>query len=129
MSINEVALTLVGAALDRYGKKYGQQPDKQLLATCPMALRSAGDTDASTQIAAITVKLGDASMNIQQRLQQLHESSRDAKEDAKDMSKEAMDELEAATVGARKTRTKKKVAARRKNGLAPALPARSSYCM
>jgi diacylglycerol O-acyltransferase len=90
VSINEVALTLVGAALDRYSEKYGERQNRQLLAACPMAVRSEGDTDASTQIAAITVKLGSADMEIQQRLRQVHESSRDAKEDARDMSKEAL---------------------------------------
>ena len=90
VSINEVALTLVGVALERYGKKYGEQQEKQLLAACPMAVRSEGDTSASTQIASIAVKLGDPGIDIHQRLRQVHNSSRDAKEDAKDMSKEAL---------------------------------------
>lgn len=90
VSINEVALTIVGAALDRYTLKYSEAPNKQLLAACPMAVRKEGDTDASTQIAAITVKLGDADMNIRQRLEQVATSSRDAKEEAKHMSREAL---------------------------------------
>lgn len=90
VSINEVALTLVGAALDRYNDLYGERTEKQLLAACPMAVREEGDTDASTQIAAISVKLGYAGMKIHQRLQQVHSSSRDAKDDAKDMSREAL---------------------------------------
>jgi diacylglycerol O-acyltransferase len=90
VSINEVALTLVGAALDRYSKKHGEQQDKQLLAACPMAVRSEGDTSASTQITSISVKLGTADMDIHQRLKQVHTSSRDAKEDAREMSKEAL---------------------------------------
>ena len=81
VSINEVALTLVGAALDRYSKKYGEQQEKQLLAACPMAVRSEGDTSASTQIAAISVKLGYAGMDIHKRLRQVHDSSKDAKDD------------------------------------------------
>jgi diacylglycerol O-acyltransferase len=90
VSINEVALTLVGAALERYSQKHGEQQEKPLLAACPMSVRSKGDTSASTQIASITVKLGDPDINIHQRLKQIHESSRDAKEDARDMSKEAL---------------------------------------
>jgi diacylglycerol O-acyltransferase len=90
VSINEVALTIVGAALDRYTLKYSDTPNKQLLAACPMAVRKEGDTDASTQIAAITVKLGDAGMDIRQRLEQVASSSRDAKEEAKHMSREAL---------------------------------------
>lgn len=89
-SINEVALTLVGAALERYSHQQGEQQEKPLLAVCPISLRKEGDTSASTQIASITVKLGDPGINLQQRLRQVHESSKDAKEDAKDMSKEAL---------------------------------------
>jgi diacylglycerol O-acyltransferase / wax synthase len=90
VSINEVALTMVGAALDRYNDKYGERSEKQLLAACPMAVREEGDTDASTQIAAITVKLGYAGMRIGERLKQVHSSSRDSKDEAKDMSREAL---------------------------------------
>ncbi|MFT6955987.1 MAG: diacylglycerol O-acyltransferase [Halieaceae bacterium] len=90
VSINEVALTLVGVALDRYNKKYGEQQEKQLLAACPMAVRSEGDNSASTQIASIAVKLGYSGMAIHKRLRLVHESSNDAKEDAKEMSKEAL---------------------------------------
>lgn len=90
VSINEVALTVVGAALDAYCEDQGQAVDKQLVATCPMAVRKPGDTDASTQIAAISVKLGNATMDIYERLQQVAASSRDAKDEAKDMSREAL---------------------------------------
>lgn len=90
VSINEVALTIVGAALDRYSQQYGETPDGQLVAACPMAVRQEDDTDASTQIAAISVKLGDSTMNIGERLQQVHISSRDAKDEAKQMSREAL---------------------------------------
>jgi len=90
VSINEIALTLVGAALDRYSEKHGESLDKQLVAACPMAVRKEGDTDASTQIAAISVKLGDSSMNIKERLRQVRISSEDAKDEAKQMSREAL---------------------------------------
>jgi diacylglycerol O-acyltransferase len=90
VSINEIALTMVGAALDRYCRLHPEAHEGQLLAVCPMAVRKEGDTDASTQIAAITVKLGDANMNIRERLKQVHASSRDAKDDAGHMSREAL---------------------------------------
>ena len=90
VSINEVALTIVGAALERYSEKYAEMPDKPLVAACPMAVRKEGDTDASTQIAAISVKLGESGIDIRERLQQVHTSSRDAKDEAKNMSREAL---------------------------------------
>ena len=55
-----------------------------------MAVRKEGDTDASTQIAAISVKLGESGIDIRGRLQQVHASSSDAKEEAKNMSREAL---------------------------------------
>jgi hypothetical protein len=55
-----------------------------------MAVRKEGDTDASTQIAAISVKLGDSTMSISERLQQVHRSSTDAKDEASQMSREAL---------------------------------------
>jgi diacylglycerol O-acyltransferase len=85
-----VALTLVGAALDRYSQLHGETRDGQLVAACPMAVREEGDTDASTQIAAISIKLGDSTMSISERLQQVHVSSKDAKAEAKNMSREAL---------------------------------------
>ncbi|MFK8050622.1 MAG: wax ester/triacylglycerol synthase family O-acyltransferase [Halioglobus sp.] len=90
VSVNEVALTIVGTALDRYRETLSEPTDGQLVAACPMAVRKEGDTDASTQIAAIQVKLGDSSMSIRQRLDQVAASSRDAKEEASQMSREAL---------------------------------------
>ena len=90
VSINDVALTIVGAALERYAEKYAELPDKPMVAACPLAVREEGNTDASTQIAAISVKLGEAGVDIRQRLQQVHRSSSDAKEEAKNMSREAL---------------------------------------
>ncbi|MGI9286273.1 MAG: wax ester/triacylglycerol synthase family O-acyltransferase [Pseudomonadales bacterium] len=90
VSINEVALTIVGAALERYAHEFGTPPERPLVAVCPMGIRQEGDTSASTQIAAISVKLGEPGAAISERLQQVHASSIDAKEDAKAMSREAL---------------------------------------
>lgn len=89
-SINDVALTIVGAALERYAQQHAQPTNRPLVATCPMAIRAEGDTTASTQIAAISVKLGETGVDIQERLRQVHASSSDAKQDAQNMSREAL---------------------------------------
>lgn len=110
VSINELVLTLVGAALEDYSLDYS--PDKSLgkslnktntgkqhrlsavgkplVAVCPMAMRKEGDTTASTQIAALAIKLGEPGVSIEQRLQQVQRSSTDAKADAQAMSREAL---------------------------------------
>ncbi len=90
VSINEVALALVGEALERYTRRYDVLPEKPLVATCPLSVREPGDNDASTQIAAISVKLGEPGSELLDRLQQIHESSKDAKAEARRMSRDAL---------------------------------------
>ncbi len=90
VSINEVVLTLVGAALERYLLWQGKPTDRSLVAACPMAIREHGDTSASTQIAAISVNLGTPGAAIDERLRQVRASSVDAKQDAKAMSRTAL---------------------------------------
>jgi hypothetical protein len=51
---------------------------------CHSPVRAEGGTEDSTQIAAISVKLGDPGTDILQRLRQAHISSKDVKEDARE---------------------------------------------
>lgn len=90
VSLNDVALTLVGEALERYARERGEMPDKALVAACPMSIRKEGDTSASTQIAAISIKLGEPGAPVLERLRQVNASSCDAKEEARSMSREAL---------------------------------------
>jgi len=90
VSVNDVALTLVGAALERYAAMRHEEPARALVAVCPMSIRAAGDTSASTQIAAISIKLGEPGSAIRERLQQVRASSRDAKAQAREVSREGL---------------------------------------
>lgn len=90
VSINELALALVGDALENYAETYNSAVDKALVAVCPLGLRKEGDTSASTQIAALAIKLGEPGVDIATRLSQVHESSVHAKEDAQSMSRQAL---------------------------------------
>ncbi len=90
VTVNEVLLTLVGAALERYAQGQGKSISKALVATCPLALRREGDNSASTQIGAISINLGEPGATLNERLMQVHASSLDAKEDASAMSREAL---------------------------------------
>lgn len=90
VSINELVLSLVGDALERYAKNNNEAVNKSLVAVCPMGVRQEGNTDASTQIAALAIKLGEPGVDIKLRLQQVHQSSSDAKQDAQAMSREAL---------------------------------------
>jgi WS/DGAT/MGAT family acyltransferase len=90
VSVNDVALAIVGEALERYAHTRHETPDRPLVAACPMSIRAPGDTSASTQIAAISVKLGEPGANIRTRLQQVHASTRDAKAEARGVSREGL---------------------------------------
>ena len=90
ISINELALALVGDSLERYMRASGETIEKPLIAACPMNVREEGNTDASTQIAAITIKLGEPGANLSQRIEQVRESSESAKRDAGSMSRNGL---------------------------------------
>ena len=90
VSVNEVALATVGAALERYSQERGLTLKKPLIAACPIALRREGDGASGNQIAALSVKLGEPGSDIVERLTQVHNSSADAKDDAKSVSREAL---------------------------------------
>lgn len=90
VSVNEMVLALVGDALEDYSQTQNKPIDKALVAVCPMAVRAPGNTDASTQIAALAIKLGEPYADIETRLAQVRASSSDAKQDAQAMSREAL---------------------------------------
>lgn len=90
VSVNELVLALVGAALERHSSSQGVSFNKPLVASCPLALRREGDSAEGNQIASLSVKLGEPDSDIVERLAQVHHSSVDAKNDAKSVSREAL---------------------------------------
>ena len=90
VSVNELVLTLVGAALERHSAHHGVNFEKPLVASCPLALRREGDAAEGNQIASLSVKLGEPNSDIVERLIQVHQSSVDAKTDAKSVGREAL---------------------------------------
>jgi diacylglycerol O-acyltransferase / wax synthase len=89
-TINDVVLTLTDAALHDYLIKHGENPDKPLVAMCPMSLRTEGDQTANTQVATLLIELGKQQDDLKQRLQNIRASSEASKAQAKSMSKEAL---------------------------------------
>lgn len=90
VSVNEVALALVGAGLERYLGELGESPDRALIAACPMSIRREGDAEGGNMIAALLVKLGKPGSAIVSRLEQVHASSRDAKAAARSVGREGL---------------------------------------
>jgi hypothetical protein len=81
---------VIGAALDDYLAEHGEAMKSPLVALCPMSIRKAGDDTASTQVAAVHVRLGQPGASITDRLQQVLESSHAAKDEVGSLSTEAM---------------------------------------
>jgi WS/DGAT/MGAT family acyltransferase len=91
--VNDVVLAVVDGALHDYlaaRGRGGEGSGERLVALCPMSLREDGDDSATTQVAALHVRMGEPGAAMHERLAQIVESSRQAKADARRMSREAM---------------------------------------
>ncbi len=89
-TVNEVVLAIIGAALNDYLAEHHEKPREPLVAMCPVSLRSQSDDSAKTQASAVHVRLGEPDATLEQRLEQVVESSRAAKEAVSQLSSEAM---------------------------------------
>jgi len=88
-TLNDVAVTIVDAALNRYLQGLGTPPSKPLVAMCPLSLREAGDTEAATKVSALFVPLGKRNAAIGRRMQQVMAAIGSAKNELRGMSKDA----------------------------------------
>lgn len=68
-TLNDIVLTICSGALRRYLQEHGGVPRKSLIATMPVSLRAAGDTDTSIQATLTLVKLAT---NLPDPLRRLH---------------------------------------------------------
>jgi diacylglycerol O-acyltransferase / wax synthase len=90
-TVNEVVLAIIDAALHDYLQRLGESTGDPLIALCPMSVRSNKSTSkASSQLGAVHVKMGGPDMSVEERLQQVMESSHHAKEQVSGMSSEGM---------------------------------------
>jgi diacylglycerol O-acyltransferase len=88
-TLNDVAVTVVDAALTRYLRGRRKATGRRLVAMCPVSLREAGDKEATTKVSAIFVPLGAPGMKIGPRMEQVIASAGSAKEELGRMSKDA----------------------------------------
>ena len=88
-TLNDVAVTIVDAALNRYLQDRGEPPSKPLVAMCPLSLRDAGDKEATTKVSALFVPLGKARTGIGARMDQVMAAIGSAKAELRGMSKDA----------------------------------------
>lgn len=88
-TLNDVAVTIVDAAINEYLRERGASPAKPLVAMCPVSLRAAGDKEATTKASAIFVPLGAPRMRIDKRLERTVAATSSAKAELGALSNDA----------------------------------------
>jgi WS/DGAT/MGAT family acyltransferase len=88
-TLNDVALAILDAGINRYLKEAGHAPEHPIVALCPVSLHDPHVKQATTQVSAIFPPLGAVSAPIDKRLQQVMANARVAKEQLKGLGKNA----------------------------------------
>jgi WS/DGAT/MGAT family acyltransferase len=88
-TLNDVALTILDAGINRYLKEIGRPPGHPLVALCPVSLHDPKVKQATTQVSAIFPPLGAVAAPIDERLQQIMANTRAAKEQLKGLGRNA----------------------------------------
>jgi len=78
-TLNDVALCLVDAAVNRYLRAMGRAPDHPLVSICPVSLHDPKLKQATTNVSAIWPALGPVSASIDRRLRTIMANTRAAK--------------------------------------------------
>jgi diacylglycerol O-acyltransferase len=87
-TLNDVALCLLDAGVNRYLRARGRTPDHPLVALCPVSLHDPDARDVTTNVSAIWPPLGPAAAPIDRRLRAIMASTRTAKAELKNLGKD-----------------------------------------
>jgi WS/DGAT/MGAT family acyltransferase len=88
-TLNDVALCLLDAGINRYLRAMGRTPDHPLVAICPVSLHDPQAKQVTTNVSAIWPVLGPVAAPVQRRLETVKASTRAEKERLKSLGKEA----------------------------------------
>ena len=88
-TLNDVALTILDAGVNRYLKEAGRPPERPIVALCPVSLHDPKVKHATTQVSAIFPPLGQVKAPIDERLRQVMANTRVAKEQLNSLGKNA----------------------------------------
>jgi WS/DGAT/MGAT family acyltransferase len=80
-TVNDVVLTICSGALRRYLEARNELPDKSLIATCPVSVRTEKEVIGSNQVSALFTSLATDIADPVERLGAIHESNKGAKEE------------------------------------------------
>jgi WS/DGAT/MGAT family acyltransferase len=88
-TLNDVALCVLDAALERYLAGLGRQPDHPLVALCPVSLHETVAKETTTLVSAIWPPLGPVAAPIDERLAVIAANTRAAKDQLAGLGKDA----------------------------------------
>jgi len=88
-TLNDVALAVVDAGVERYLSELGRPPEHPLVCVVPVSLRDAEASEATTQTSAIWPLLGEVSAPVAQRLKTIMANTAAGKEELRSMGKDA----------------------------------------
>jgi len=88
-TLNDVALAVVDAGVERLLAGLGERPRQPLVSMCPVSLRAPGDLEATTKAATLFVPLARPRSGALARLRQIVANSRAAKAEFREFSHEA----------------------------------------
>jgi WS/DGAT/MGAT family acyltransferase len=88
-TLNDVALAVVDAGVERMLAALGERPRQPLVAMCPVSLRAPGDHEATTKAATMFVPLARPRSGAVARLHEVAANTRAAKAEFKEFSHEA----------------------------------------
>jgi WS/DGAT/MGAT family acyltransferase len=98
-TLNDVALAVVDAGVERFLAGLGERPRQALVAMCPVSLREPGDREATTKAATLFVPLARPRSGASDRLRQIVANTRDAKVEFRSFSPEAAVDYAALAFG------------------------------
>ena len=88
-TLNDVALAILDAGVNKYLADSGRTPDHPLVALCPVSLHDPDVKEATTNVSAVFPPMGAVKAPIDERLQQVMANMRLAKADLKSLGKNA----------------------------------------
>jgi WS/DGAT/MGAT family acyltransferase len=88
-TLNDVALCVVDAAMNRYLAELGEPADRPLVAVCPVSLHDENVKAATTRVSAFWAPLGQPGASIGQRMRQVTTNTAAGKQRIRSLPKEA----------------------------------------
>jgi len=89
VTLNDLSVTIVDAAVHRYLHATGRAFPHRLIGMLPMSLREEGDHDGGTKASAMFAPLGESEVGVVERMEQVRASVAIAKDELRSMSKDA----------------------------------------